>query len=1353
MVLLACSLGAKSQNLRQITTQDGLAGSAVTCVHQSDDGLIWVGTLDGLNLYLGGKAMRPPVTHPFKGEIIERMVETSSNDLWLQTTHGLHKVNRLTNQVNAFLQFTGSYILRRVSHDHVAVLDAYSRIYLYHQASGSFERLDYHLAQGEEIVDMGGTEQFFWLVSNRGVFRCNLSHTQEGKPALTQTVCLIDEPVKYSTVSEHPEVIYLIDVQNRLFQLDIRKNEKTFILQMKEEINERGNPSGIVESHGAYYVSFKVSGAVKYMYNGVENTWTQTDLGFKTGVFQMIKDKWQDLIWLATDGSGLLSLWEGNYSFQSYQLSDLKYGLEKPVRALFVDEKNWLWIGTKGDGLIGVDRNGGSKDIHSCAQRHFTSSNSPLKDNSVYSLVASQFGGFWVGTDAGLNFFRYADRSLQRVEGGEDIVYVHSVYEQDDSELWVATVGAGVFKVRVVKGEKSLKLEKIEHYVVDSGNLSSNFFFAMCVTSQGEKWFGNRGLGLFKMSPEGLKAFQTSSQPHPYLQNDVFALQEHNNIVWAGTGGGLLGFGVDGNDYHITVEKGLPDDIVHALQVDGQGLLWAATNSGLVCFDSTYTKVRSYGRSNGLMVTEFCDGAAFSTPDKLFFGGMNGWAEISPSPAPIPDKDYEAPLFLMTLDNNSQASAGLMTQLQRGEKKVIKLSRDQNSCSFWFIAVDHLHPDGYRYLYKLDGEQKGTWVDNGTLNTLSLTQLLPGNYTLHLKYRNLSTGVESEPMSLGMVISPHWWQTGAMVGVYWLLGIGVIVALVTSYYRRLRRRQQYALMKLEQQHKEELYEEKLRFFTNITHEFSTPLTLIYGPCERILEHEETDDFIRKYVFIIKKHVNRLYGLVQEIIDYRRIETKHQQLHLERGNLSAFMNESCDIFQDWADDNKVSLVREIEPEVYWNVDTRCITNVVANLLSNAIKYTPQGGVLKCSFSKLSEEKVEIRVYNTGKGIKEEDKRRIFNRYSVFDNVEKHASSGGFSRNGLGMAICHSSAKLLGGTIDIHSEVNKYAEFVVTLPLLPLPEGDPQPIVKDAIPLALQNMEMGTPNVEKQFNEEFAEVEITKDNQIPREQGSEVPTVLVVDDNKDVLYLLNETLSHWYRVEVARSVDEALEVLRTSVPQLVVTDIMMPGKDGIELTQQIKQNKHTMYVPIIILSAKNTEEAKTLGILEGADAYISKPFNMQYFLAVVKRLIESRKDMHQYYNSSACAYDYVEGQLLKREDKDFLCKLDEFLEANLSDSALTTEDIANAMNLSVRSLYRRLKELNLPSPKDYLKNRKLERVAKLLQTTDLSIQEILFACGFNYRAHFYKDFSQRYGMTPKEFRMNNKKAEDTFGKTDK
>jgi len=1309
--------------------------------------MLWMGTLDGMNLYFGDRVERPAMLeiNSFEGYLIEHITETQPADMWVQTTYGLHKVDRLTAEVVTFQQFNGLYMLRNAGPDRVAVFDTKNQLHLYNPDTQDFEPVEFQIVEGEEILDMGGTESFFWTAGNKGVYRYDLTDSGTGEVRPEYAVCLMDTPVKYSKVTDHPEIIYIIDHQNRLYRLDIRQNEKTFILSLGDEMDLRGIPSGITENNGSYFISFKVGGVLKYVYHPGKRIWKSTDLGIKTGVFDMVKDKLQDVMWIATDGQGLFAYWEGSYNIRSHRFSDFSYDPGRPVRALFIDDKEWLWIGTKGEGLVGINRSDEKRELYECEQRHLTVLNSTLEDNSVYALSPSNHGGFWVGSEGGLNFYQYANRSLQKVSAGQEIEYVHAIREVGDSVLWIATVGEGVFKATISKRGNSMYLEQIRRFEVEEGNFSSNYFFAMHYTAGGDLWLGNRGNGVFRMYPYGLEPTAWPGKHSP-LQNDVFALFEYNDILWVGTSSGLVGLGGDGKEYFIDKGDGLPNNIIRSIQAGNDGGLWVATNSGIARVDSSLNEIKSYSRKDGLLVTEFSDGAALASGDALYFGGMDGWIEIRKNETYKPAEAYVPPLYFIALQKKDKI-VSLHTG-DRQQQKTVKLANDENTFTLTFMAVDYMNQGDYQYLYKADAQDnEDGWIDNGAMNTLSLTQLAPGYHTLQLKYRSYTTGIESRPVSVEMYVRPLWWQTPFMKFVYWLLIGASVTSVVVSRYRKSKRRHAYELEHLEQQHKEELYEEKLRFFTNITHEFSTPLTLIYSPCERILAYEGTDDFVRKYVVLIKKHTERLYRLIQEIIDYRRIETRHQQLNPERFNLSGIMLESCEIFIDLAEKNGITLIQEIEEEVYWNTDRRSFPKIVTNLLSNALKYTPGGGTVKVCLTKLSDDEVQIKVYNTGKGIREEDRQRIFNRYSVLDDVEEKASSA-LTRNGLGMAICHSSVLLLGGKIEINSEVGQYAEFIVTLPLIPLPEGASETPINDVMPLAQQNWEVARQMLAKPVEEQAA------DN-IPESGDSGLfpedrPMVLVVDDNNDILFLLREMLSHSYHVKAARNADEALELLRTATPNLIITDVMMPGTDGMLLTRQIKQNKHTMHIPLIILSARNTDEAKTEGIQAGADAYIGKPFNAQYLQAVVSRLIESRKDMKEYYNTAASAFEFIEGQLVKREDKDFIYQLNEVVEKNLSDSSFNTETIAEALNISSRSLYRRLKELNLPAPKDFIKERKMEKVVKLLLTSDMSVQEIIFECGFNNRAHFYREFTARHGMTPKEFRNRKKNPDASLGK---
>ena len=1351
LLLIMCSSIAKAQNLRRITPEEGLASSAVMCMHQSNDGRLWLGTLDGLNVYYGTNVERlefPKEAH-LEGYIIERILETDNNILWIQTGYGLKMLNWVEGIMTNFPQFTGLYIMRKIGH-RMAVMDTKQQLHIFQPSDSAFVPIKYTFPTNEEFSNMGGTDIFFWTASAKGVCRYNWKKGSSNNLSLSQATYLTRNSVKYCTESSDPNILYIIDKQNHLYQLDIRQNKEEFILALGEDIEWRGMPSGIIEKNGAYFISFKVGGVVKLECNAETDIWQQTDLKIRTGVFEIMKDRLQDIIWIASDGQGLFAYLENAHDIQSYLYSDFNHSLEKPIRSLFIDNRNWLWIGTKGAGLLGIDRSNHKQEIYQCPQRLLTTSNSKLTDNSVYALSYSSYKGFWVGTETGINFFDYQTRSLQNVSCEQNVGYVHGIQEVGDSVLWIATVGTGIFKANIKKYNGSIRLDKFRHFNIDDGIFSSNYFFAMHYTSDGDLWLGNRGHGVFKMYQSGLKPTAWPNKQYSHLHNDVFALLKNENILWVGTGNGLIGLEDDGKEWFFNKEHGLPNNIIRSLQADSNGNLWISTNNGIAEMNPNSKEIRSYGRKDGLQISEFCDGASLQTDSVIYFGGLDGWVEIRKHNEHRPSKEYMPPFYFVKFKKYT-GDINLPFLLQQAPKEdktpTVELEHHENSFSIEVAVLDFVNSGSYTYLYKINSQNEDNWIENGFSNIFSFAQMPPGNHTLHVKYHNNITGDFSDEISIKIHIKPIWWQSPVLKFVYLLSFLACVGYGVLHYYRKTKQRHAYALQQMEHRHKEEVYEEKLRFFTNITHEFSTPLTLIYTPCERILTHEGTDEFVRKYVILIKKHTERLYRLIQEIIDYRRIETKHQQLNLERYNLSSYIDEECISFSDFAEKKGINLIIDIKGDIYWNMDKRYFPKIVNNLLSNALKYTSNGGVVKITLATLNEKELQLKVYNTGKGIKEEDRIRIFNRYSVLDKVEENASSI-LSHNGLGMAICHSTVLLLGGKIEINSEVNKYAEFVVTLPLLPLSEHGATCYTKDTVSLTAQNREINGQMQKLKSISNKNEEEQTFQPEYITKSTEKRPCILIIDDNKDVLFLLREVLSHDYEIKTAQSADEALELLRAATPQLIITDVMMPGTDGISLTKIIKNNKHTMHVPLILLSARNTDEDKTEGLRVGADAYIGKPFNVQYLQAVANRLIENRKNMDEYYNTSACAYDFVEGQLIKQEDKDFLYELNNFVEKNLLNTELTTEMIADALHMSARSLYRRFKELNLPSPKDYVKEWKMKNATRLLQTSDMSVQEIIYECGFNNRAHFYKEFSKRHGMTPKEFRNQKRNPDATL-----
>lgn len=764
---------------------------------------------------------------------------------------------------------------------------------------------------------------------------------------------------------------------------------------------------------------------------------------------------------------------------------------------------------------------------------------------------------------------------------------------------------------------------------------------------------------------------------------------------------------------------------------DSEGKLWISTNNGLYRFDPQSEKTQVFARQDGVNVTEFSDGAAFNTGSMLFFGGIDGLVTVSKTPGFTAPQPYRPEISLqrLSISGENVNPTGYIKTTNDGS--ILNLAPEQNHFSVTFAIPDFLNPLDYNYLYTLDGRE---WINNGSNGTISFNEMSYGKYNLRVKYVNRITGIEGEVNRLEINIRAPWYLTDYAKAAYILLLLATVGALVSGYIWRQRRKRAEELSIIEHQHSEEVYEEKLRFFTNITHEFCTPLTLIYGPCERIMSYDGTDDYIKKYIGLVRTNVERLNTLIQELIDFRRIETGHKILKIRPVNISDLCDETVATFSDLAERNNIDFDAEIQRDVTWNTDFSSLRKILNNLISNAFKYTPVGGSIKVD-ARVDNGKLLVSVYNTGKGIAEKDRERIFNRYSVLDNVEENAVKGLSTRNGLGMAICHSMVKMLHGNIAIESEVGSFARFIVTLPMLETDVKEEAHAIHDD--KAFAPADAGESPREVVEEQEGAPVEVDKSKS----------TVLVIDDNVEILSLLSDSLSD-YRVRTAKSAQEGLDLLKKETPDVIITDVMMPGTDGLTFARQIKANRHTMHLPLIILSAKTSNEEKVEGIVSGADVFIGKPFSVKYLRAVVARLLESRNTLREYYNSSASAFEYSDGHLLDRDDKDFLGRVVEYIDNHIDDTDLSPEQLAAGLQMSLRNLYRKFKELNQPTPNDFIKNHRITYAAKLLLTTSFTVQEIIYRTGFSNRSHFYKEFDKRFGMTPKDYRQSNKKRDASF-----
>lgn len=1123
--------------------------------------------------------------------------------------------------------------------------------------------------------------------------------------------------MKFATVDKGELLVTTED--NDILRVD-SSGKTHFFANIDGYAIHRGGISDMMRDvHGNIFVSFFTDGVIK-INAGDANT--VSDLGIKNGVFCLECSDAQDVVWVGSDCQGLYSFFSDRYTFRSLHYSELFPGMSHPVRALYVDKDNSLWIGTKGDGVLKIENFSPSRPSAASPRMLFSSSNSPLLHNNVFAFADSRRNLLWIAGENGINYYDYKDKRIKALPGGGRINFIHGIFEDNDSTLWLATLGYGVVKVTIKENGGVPYVAASRSYLIDGGKFSSNFFFSLHRTKDGRMLFANRGVGAFEIKGDSLTLIPLKNDYGTNTVRDVFSIASSGNTLWLGSGHGLLKKSPDEESLFYGPESGFINSTIHDMRVDVAGKLWISTNKGVARFDPQTNEIQTYDRNSGVSVMEYSDGAAFSAPGVLLFGGINGMTVITDNMAYKESTRYN-PEIIPRLLNISGQNMPICEYLgSDGGVNRLRLSFRQNHFSVTFTAPDFLNASNYTFYYTLNGKD---WINNGSNNIVTFNEMEPGDYKLQVKYVNRATNAESKPHTLLLTVSPPWYLSTFAKLIYYILAACVFVVAVILVHHRQRQKQERHIESMERQHKEEVYEEKLRFFTNITHEFCTPLTLIYGPCERILGYPGSDDYIQKYVELIRTNAERLNSLIQELIDFRRIETGHKVAVIRKVSVSELCNDTFDSFVELSERNNISYVNEIKSDLVWNSDYSCLKKILNNLISNAFKYTSPGGTIKVGAEE-HEGRLRLSVYNTGKGVREEDKSRIFNRYTVLDNVEQNAIKGISSRNGLGMAICHSMVDMLHGTISINSEVGKFAEFIVVLPELALSEY--------------------TDGEVSSYSGEAPEATIIEDDDrnpaSPHEAKGDGmgAKILVLDDNKEILTLLSDSLSQ-YNVITVTNAGEGLRILKQDAPDLIISDIMMPGIDGMEFARHIKGNRHTMHIPLVFLSAKTSNEEKIKGIEAGADAYIGKPFSISYLKAVVKQLLENRRSLQQYYNTSASSYEFSGGRLRNIEEKDFLSKVTDFIDSHMDDHNLSAEQVAIHLKMSGRNLYRKFKELGEVSPNDFIKNHRISHAGRLLLTTSLTVQEIIYRCGFVNRSHFYKEFAKRFGTTPKEYRTAN------------
>ncbi len=980
---------------------------------------------------------------------------------------------------------------------------------------------------------------------------------------------------------------------------------------------------------------------------------------------------------------------------------------EACVTTVFVDDENYLWVGTDYDGIYRV-----SPDRNSSV--HFRpTATSPSVINKFY--VDSR-GDLWVGTyDKGLGRLDRNTGAYSRIDmrdrQGRVVNRVFDMLEGADGDMYIATMGSGLF--RLGADGRAVPFDSPDEY-------NEWITYMARDEASGRLYFGTYN-GLFEVEGSRIR----------HLVNDhiitSILIDDKSHTLWAGSNHGLLKVDISDGSYELL--PGVIDGIVHAVEADGSNL-WLSTNSGIFKYDTRSGVVVNYNYNDGLQGNEFYKGASCSDRGgDIYFGGIKGVTYFDPDKV----EGFSTPANVRITRfyvGGREIKAGHpvsgyipVTDMAVFQTDTFRLGSADDSFSLDFNVRNPFAHAAPTFYYSLDG---GDWQQIPAQNTatysqgarLSFSHLRAGTHELRLKAED--KGAASEVRVVSIIISPAWYATSWAKVLYVIFALGV--ALGVAWY--LRRRQKQRLQEMEQRHEAEVKEGKLQFFTNVSHEIKTPMSLVIGPVEQLIA-EDKDEGRQQIYRIILRNSNRILRLVNEIMDLRKIDKNRMAMQFTRMRMVDFIMDLYRTFEPAARKNGIDLSFEHPgcDDLEADIDVENFDKVVMNLLSNAIKYTPRGGSVKISVAAddagTPGAKVRLSVTDTGVGVPEKDREHIFDRfYRVADNYA--------SGTGIGLHLASRLMALHGGRLWVEDNpAGRGSRFVAEWPLrsaMAESSSAPQKMTAEAY----------EPK-ERRIDDIVAPEAVRPDGSGKRK----AQLIYIVEDDKEISSYLSSRLGASYRVETFENGRLALDAIHKQIPALVITDVMMPVMDGLTLTRKIRDNINFNHIPVILLTVKTRETDVVEGFDCGADDYIAKPFNISILLKKVKSLLSARERLRNVYSGQQDQSDKVEAPQAVSHDDQLLERVLKVVNANLGNSDITIETIAQEIGISRVHLHRKLKMITNQTTRDFIRNIRLQKAAEIMKGARLNVSEVSVMVGFKSPNSFATVFKEMYGMTPSEY----------------
>ncbi|WP_242204237.1 hybrid sensor histidine kinase/response regulator transcription factor [Aestuariivivens insulae] len=1343
----------KALKFRNISLKQGLSQSSVLCILQDKEGFIWFGTRDGLNKYDGNtfKTYRydSQDSTSLSHSSIKALFEDSSGVLWVGTRHGLNK---------------------------------------YIPETDSFERIKtLEITLGDKLNEIwgivaGNVQDELWLATNAGLIKLNTNKktfmryvsNKDGTASLSSN--LIRALLKTTNGNLWVKTVNGIDFLNNQ---DKTFKNYAYPKGSSKEVNVNYTPTLYKDSKGTMWMGFK-SGLA--FFNEAEDAfqfyktskgkiavtdevrsihedqygklWVGTYKGLyildknknevshyvhdendpnslsQNSIYKIFQDNKGD-IWIGTYAGGI------DYYNRSYDLfrhistgtnrTKLNY---KVVSSIVETPSNELWIGTEGGGINVYNKKTGTF-------KYYTANDNPnsISANNVKAMIRDHAGNFWIGThDGGLNFLnprvspfafiKYRNIPNDSTSVSDDRII--SLLEDHENNIWIGTSGGGLNVLNNTSGTISR--------VADPSKVMGQIVFTIVETLDKKSLLIGSNLGLAKLdlstkelSPIDFIGTNSASGNRSVTVLSIF--EANNQNLWVGTeGDGLYNYNlISGETIAYGKQQGLPNDVVYGIVPDNNNNIWLSTNNGLSRINLQSLEIKNFYESDGLQGNEFNYGAYLKDKSgNLLFGGTNGFNIFNPND--IVENTFVPPVSITSFKVNNKPYLNITDSISE-----ITLKHYQNVFNFDFVALSYLQPNKNQYAYKLVGFDED-WNYVGNKKSATYTNLDDGTYTFKVKASNNDGLWNEQGTSINLRILPAPWDTWWAYLIYYSIAIGIFLVIRRYSLLRIKERNELKHERLEKERIEEVNKMKLQLFTNISHDFRTPLTLIIGPLERLLQEASVNDFVKKQHEIMYRNASVLMELINQLLDFRKSESGKLQLSASKNNIVPFVENIKQAFNGWAEikDIDFSLTTSSNDIEVWFDKTK-LKKVLFNLLSNAFKFTPEHGKIALNLSIHEKDKkgqqkkyVKIKLEDNGKGIPKKNIKFIFDRFYQL---------GERSGTGIGLALTKNLVKLHGGSIKVKSNEGIGTCFNVLLPL-----GDAHLQEDQKVKQSTEVEETDNFNIEKaayvekelilQDNENIAKADFTDKSML---------SILLVEDNVEVRTFIKNIFKDKYNLFEAPDGKSAIEIAQSYHIDLIISDVMMPVMDGIEMCHEIKSNIKTSHIPVILLTARTSNDAQKEGYMIGADAYITKPFDATILEVRVANILQTRKKFIEKFKKDIILQP--KEVTVTSTDELFLEKAIGLIEENMSNAEFAISDFITEMGMSRSALYRKLKALTDQSITEFIRTIKLKRAAQLMVASDMSISEIAFDLGFNDLKYFRQSFQKLFNQLPSEYRSNN------------